>query len=275
MKNILIVLIGIFTLGITQVDAQATEKEKVEKKVVIKKKIVDKDGKEVVEVIEAEGEEAEALIKKMEAEGEMEDVEIDIKVEGGKTKKTIRKAHKIHKDHKVIQKSHDGEKMIKVSVDSKGKKDGENIFIIKVDDGDEERVIEWTGEEGEIPEEMQKYLQEGNMKIKIAKEEDMEGATVWVERDDSNLPEVSVRMGVELTNLDGIVEVGGVQEASPAKAAGLQEGDLITEIDGYHIQGYNGLMEKLAKHKPGDKIEVRFIRDGKAQTAHLTLAAKE
>ena len=274
MKKLLFVLIGMLTFGISQVDAQTTEK--VEKKVIIKKKKVDKDGKEVVEVIEAEGKEAEELIQKMKEDGEMGDIEIEMDVEEGKTVKKVKKKHSMHKEHKVLHKSHGDEKMIKVSVDSKGEKDGENVFVIKVDDGDGEKVIEWTGDEGEYPVEMKEFMKEGNMKIKMSEDPEGEGMMiVSVERDDDNIPEVNVRMGIELTNLEGTLEVDNVQEGSPAHTAGFMKGDLVTEINGYHIAGYAGLMDHLAKHKPGDKVDVRVIRDGKAQIISLTLASKE
>ena len=137
------------------------------------------------------------------------------------------------------------------------------------------KVIEWTGKEGEIPEGMEQYMKEGNMKIKISKDHDTDDVMVWVQDDEEDLPEVSVRMGVEIVSEGETVEVGGVQDDSPAQKAGLQEGDLITEINGYHVSGYNGLLKNLAKYKAGDKIEVRYIRQGKAQTSNLTLVGKE
>ena len=51
MKKILILLVGIFLIGMTPSQAQTTKEVK---KVIIKKK-VDKDGKVSVETIEAEG----------------------------------------------------------------------------------------------------------------------------------------------------------------------------------------------------------------------------
>ncbi len=271
MKKILFLLIAFFSIGLVQVDAQDPEK-KVEKKVIVKKKTVKEDGTVVEEVIEAEGEEAEALLKKMKEEEGLEDIEIDIEMEGNMKKKKM----KVHKEHKTIHKSHGKEKMIKVGVDTKKTGDGENVFVIKVDDGDGEKEFNWTGKEGEIPEEMKEFLQKDGMIIHLDEdgEGDMKEIIVKVESDE-DLPKVNVRMGVELSDTGGPIEIGHIQDGSPAASSGLQSGDLITEIDGYHIGNYRGLMERLTTYKAGDNVEVRYIRDGKSSTVKLKLASKE
>jgi hypothetical protein len=275
MKKILFLIIGLLSLVSFQADAQTTEKTKtkVEKKVVIKKKVVDKDGNVTETTTEAEGAEAEALIKKMKEEEGLEDIEMEIEMEDGKK---IMKTKKMSTEHKVLHKSHDGEKTIKVTVDGEGHEEGENVFVIKVDDGDGERIMKWNGKDGEIPMDMKKYLQEGNMKIFIDKDDaDMGEVTVWVDSEKEDMPEVNVRMGIEIIDNNGSIEVGGTIDDSPAAKAGLQEGDLITEIDGYHISGINGLMKRLSTHKAGDQIEVRYIREGKASTTKLKLEGRE
>lgn len=287
MKNILLILIVFLSAGILQVNAQEVKKEikkevkkevkkegdeKVVKKVVIKKKTVKDDGTVVEEVIEAEGAEADDLIKKMKEEDDFEGIDMEMEMDGGMTEKKI----KIKKDHKVIHKSHGDEKMIKVGVDTIKDEDGENVFVIKVDDGDGEKEFNWTSKDGEMPEEMKKYMKEGNMIIHLDEEGegDMNEFIVKVESDEA-LPDVNVRMGVELINTESTLEVGSVQKGSPASEAGLTSEDMITEIDGYYIPDYAGLMERLSMYKPGDHIEVRYIRAGKAHTTKLKLAAKE
>jgi hypothetical protein len=312
MKNIIFLLMVFLSVGILQVNAQEVKKEikkevkkkgekKVEKKVVIKKKTVNEDGTVVEEIMEAEGAEADALLKKMKEEEGLQDIEIEmegdmtiheshgeekmikvkvdskdlgdgenvfvIKVDEGDGEKefnwtsedgempeelkkymkdgnviihmeedgegNITKKVNIIKDHKVIHKSHGEEKMIKVGVDTRKDGDGENVFVIKVDDGEGEKEFNWTSEDGEMPEEMKKFMKEGNMIIHLDEkgEGDMKEFIVKVESDEK-LPEVNVRMGVELINTQSTLEVGNVQEGSPASEAGLASGDMITEIDG-------------------------------------------
>ena len=58
----------------------------------------------------------------------------------------------------------------------------------------------------------------------------------------------------------------------PADKAGLQEGDIILKIDGKEINETNPISSVIGKKKPGDKVEVIYLRDGKQAKANLTLA---
>lgn len=75
---------------------------------------------------------------------------------------------------------------------------------------------------------------------------------------------------VDLGTNNGIY-VGQVTDDGAAKAAGLKEGDVITEIDGKKVTRFGELQELLSTHKPGDKVTVKYLRDKKAHTASLTL----
>lgn len=59
---------------------------------------------------------------------------------------------------------------------------------------------------------------------------------------------------------------------SPADKAGLVEGDIILKIDGTEISETNSISSVIAKKKPGDKVEVVYIRDGKQAKTTLTLS---
>lgn len=63
----------------------------------------------------------------------------------------------------------------------------------------------------------------------------------------------------------GIDQVGGayVAEVDPngaAKNAGIEKGDIITEIEGTKIDATSTISELIAKHRPGDKISVTVKR---------------
>jgi serine protease Do len=58
----------------------------------------------------------------------------------------------------------------------------------------------------------------------------------------------------------------------PADKAGLQEGDIILKIDGKEINETNPISSVIGKKKPGEKVEVIYLRDGKQAKANLTLA---
>lgn len=71
--------------------------------------------------------------------------------------------------------------------------------------------------------------------------------------------------------VDQGVYVGGVNENSAGKEAGLKEGDIIISVDGKAVNNVSMLQEMVARKRPGDKVEVEYIRDGKTSKATATL----
>lgn len=62
-----------------------------------------------------------------------------------------------------------------------------------------------------------------------------------------------------------------VIDGSPADKAGLQEGDVITKVDGKAINESTSLSSLLGRHVPGDKATLTINRDGKTQEITVTL----
>jgi serine protease Do len=67
------------------------------------------------------------------------------------------------------------------------------------------------------------------------------------------------------------VYVGGVNDNSAGKEAGLKEGDIIIGIDGKSVNNVANLQELVARKRPGDKIDVEYLRDGKSTKTTATL----
>lgn len=63
--------------------------------------------------------------------------------------------------------------------------------------------------------------------------------------------------------------VNGVMEGYPAQEAGIQEGDLITRVDGekVYLQGEVTLISALNR---GETVKIEYIRDGKKYATELT-----
>ena len=57
----------------------------------------------------------------------------------------------------------------------------------------------------------------------------------------------------------------------PAKAAGIQSGDIITEVDGQQISNALALSRTIAGKGPGTEVELKVFRDGKEETITVTL----
>jgi len=78
-------------------------------------------------------------------------------------------------------------------------------------------------------------------------------------------------LGISVGRADGGVAVAGVAKGGPADKAGLKAGDLILAIGGKPTPGAGALRQVLQKRSIGDKIKVRFQRDGKQKTVELEL----
>ena len=71
----------------------------------------------------------------------------------------------------------------------------------------------------------------------------------------------------------GIKEGIWVREVTEggSSAGILKENDVIIAIDGRKIHRFADLQEELAKHRPGDKINVTVLREKKEKTVEITL----
>jgi photosystem II stability/assembly factor-like uncharacterized protein len=77
--------------------------------------------------------------------------------------------------------------------------------------------------------------------------------------------EESEQVGARLTR---------VIEEGPAEKAGLQAGDIVVAINNKTIHSGEELREENRNHNAGDKVKVKFIRDGKNMEAELTVAQR-
>jgi S1-C subfamily serine protease len=71
------------------------------------------------------------------------------------------------------------------------------------------------------------------------------------------------------------MRISGTTPGSPAAAAGLKEGDVITQIGDDKIATVYDLTDFLKKAKPGEKVKITVLRDGKTVDAEATLTARK
>jgi len=64
-----------------------------------------------------------------------------------------------------------------------------------------------------------------------------------------------------------------VEAGSAADKAGIQAGDVITKIDQHEIKQAHDLPIRVARHRPGDKVRVEIIRDGKVKVIPVVVEA--
>ena len=70
----------------------------------------------------------------------------------------------------------------------------------------------------------------------------------------------------------GGVTVSDVTAGSPAERAGIKVGDTIISVDGKAVKNGDELVSDIASRKPGAKVNLGFVRNGKKQEATVTVA---
>jgi len=83
-----------------------------------------------------------------------------------------------------------------------------------------------------------------------------------VTQEDAEKYKLSEVKGARITN---------VLANGSAEAAGLKENDIIVKIDGVSVSTPSELQEQVGKHRPGDKSNITYIRNGKEATVAVTM----
>jgi putative serine protease PepD len=89
----------------------------------------------------------------------------------------------------------------------------------------------------------------------------------------SQTPIIGVQLDMNFAGPGG--EVAEVTPGSPADTAGLQEGDVITKVEGNLISDSTALIVAIRANAPGDQIELTVLRNGQTLTVPLTLTAAD
>ena len=64
---------------------------------------------------------------------------------------------------------------------------------------------------------------------------------------------------------------GNVLKGSPFYAAGMTGGDILVRIDNIRLEAISDFERILRRFKPGDKVEVEFIRWGQHQVREVEI----
>lgn len=75
---------------------------------------------------------------------------------------------------------------------------------------------------------------------------------------------------IGLESVEGVY-IAGVLEGGAAEEAALKEGDVILEVDGIKTTRVPGFMELIARHRPGDKVNIMYVREGHKNIAEVIL----
>ncbi len=62
-----------------------------------------------------------------------------------------------------------------------------------------------------------------------------------------------------------------VTEGGSAADANLKANDVVTKLDGVSVNSVSELQEQIGKHRPGDKVSITYLRNGKEATIPITM----
>ncbi|MDO8735525.1 MAG: trypsin-like peptidase domain-containing protein [Thermoleophilia bacterium] len=65
-----------------------------------------------------------------------------------------------------------------------------------------------------------------------------------------------------------------IVSGAPAEQAGLQAGDIVTDIDGQKMDSMEGVSGYLAQRRPGDKIKLTYMRGTESHEVEIELAKR-
>ncbi|MEV7994441.1 trypsin-like peptidase domain-containing protein [Streptomyces sp. NPDC086077] len=92
-------------------------------------------------------------------------------------------------------------------------------------------------------------------------------------------PVIGVTLDMDYTGDGARVGTAGADGAAPVTPggpgdkAGIDPGDVITEVDGQRIHSGEELIVKIRAHRPGDRLELTLRRDGAERTISLVLGS--
>lgn len=138
---------------------------------------------------------------------------------------------------------------------------GEEVDVVVIRDGQEETIQVTLGERKVNHYEFQHPKKPCKPK--------------WDEEAMSKKPFLGVMIKTEMEDEDEVgARVTEVYENSTAEAMGLQEGDIIYEMNDEVIENVGDLMGVMGEVEPGDEMKVEFRRDGKKMKETGTLKSK-
>ncbi|HVE60349.1 MAG TPA: PDZ domain-containing protein, partial [Chitinophagaceae bacterium] len=163
-------------------------------------------------------------------------------------------------------------------------KDVQHITITKSADADEKTVIEIKGDKVTINGKDAKSAE--GVSVNVHKYKDAQaaararvaqGGQNWnMDFDNNRISLFSedanrAMLGVSTDENDKGAEINSVTKESAAEKAGLKKGDIITSIGSKKIEEPGDVAEAIRSHKPGDKVAITILRDGKEQKLNAEL----
>ena len=81
-------------------------------------------------------------------------------------------------------------------------------------------------------------------------------------------------LGVNPDTVELGVEVSAITPGEASHNAGLRDGDVITQLAGKDIAAVRDLVNAIRMQRPGDVVEIHYLRNGQSLTTRATLAGR-
>jgi serine protease Do len=167
----------------------------------------------------------------------------------------------------------------------KEKKEMQQIIITRTGDKNDKMVIEVQGDKVTVNGKDVKDLKDANVHVNTIKGSSIHrfraGQGVgdtwsmnWNDDDRMSLfseDENRAMLGVVTEGSDKGAEIQSVTKESAAEKAGLKKGDILKQIGDKKIETTDDVTTAVRSHKPGDKVNITYSRDGKEQKATAEL----
>ncbi len=177
--------------------------------------------------------------------------------------------------------------LVSAQEEPREKKDVQEIIITRTGDKKDKVVIEIKDEKVTINgKPAGEYADQSDIKVRLRQFRDQEALVYrtpggrnnmifnWNENPEVlNIDEKRAMLGVTTQKTEQGAEVQDVTKESAAEKAGLKAKDIITRIGDKKIEGPDDLAEAVRKHKPGDKVTVTILRNGKEQKINAELGS--
>lgn len=81
-------------------------------------------------------------------------------------------------------------------------------------------------------------------------------------------------LGVSFVMAPEGAQITSVVSGSPAEAAGIRRGDVITEVDGRAVTETRPLDAHILQYSPGDRVEITLLRNGRTREVTVRLGSR-
>jgi serine protease Do len=161
-------------------------------------------------------------------------------------------------------------------------KERQTIVINRTGDSEEETVIRIKGDKVTVNGKDAKESKDVNVNVHKYKDFSALSPTIahggtWNMVNDGNFSIFSedanrAMLGVVTDEHEKGAAITSITKESAAEKAGLQKGDVITKIGDKKIADSDDVSAVVRSHKPGDKVAITFLRDGKEQKVTTELS---